>query len=80
MGHATCFVVASVDDGVFGGHEAKSGASHAHGAEPTFGAVGPSSNDADIWTVLSPEEDSVDEGEYVSPGVSGLGLWVWTSM
>lgn len=40
-----------------------------HGCEP--GNM-PSSN-VDIWIVRSPEE-SVDEGEYVSAGVSGLGV------
>jgi len=28
----------------------------------------------DIWMVLSPDDDSVEEGEYVRLGVDGTGL------
>jgi hypothetical protein len=33
-----------------------------------------SSGNIDIWMVRSPDDDSLEEGEYVRPGVGGLGL------
>jgi len=53
---------------------AKVGVSNNHGMTLVFEVASPSLKKFDIWIVRSPEEDSDEDGEYVSPGVSGIGL------